>query len=188
MADPNLSPLARKLVHYVLAFAYAVERKPDQALVEAKAAYALAPYDGAFLSGLAEIPIAVGDPSLALEWIERAQAMLPEDDRHRHAWLLVLQGWALWLDDRVEEAMTTMSDGRVNAMAATPVGRAIMTVRAGILVELGRMEEARAEIETLLQHHPGISQNWLRKRNIHVDPALVERMEHGLALAGLPEN
>jgi len=42
-------------------------------------------------------------------------------------------------------------------------------------------------IENLLQSHPEISQNWLRKRNIHVDPAVASRMEQALALAGLPE-
>ncbi len=58
---------------------------------------------------------------------------------------------------------------------------------AVIFSELGRKEEARAEVAEMLRISPGVSIESQRERTPIKDPAVLERFLEGLRKAGLPE-
>ena len=188
MAQPNLSPLARKWAHYVLAYVNLAERDPDRALMEAEAAIALAPHDGTVLYVLAEIPIGAAQPARALEWIDRAGDLFPENDIMQSV-LLVYRAWALTAGRQWEQALAALSDPRVAPLRRSVVlGRYVLILQAIALAESGRLEEAKAEVRNLLQLDPGYNDVKFRQRNMHFDPELVEWGAVALSAAGLPQN
>jgi adenylate cyclase len=179
LADPEASPMTRRLGHVVLAFANLTERKFDQALMEAEAAMALSPYDGAMIHWVGEVAVSVGRPELALEWVDRVAALYPRDDP-RLPGLLSIRAWALVHEGKFEEALAVTSDTR----GMLPQ---IHILRATILSALGRPEEAKKEIETLLTLDPSASQARFRQRFFYFDPEIIEGRIMHLAAAGLPE-
>lgn len=180
LAEPMASPLTRRLGHLVLAYANLTEHRFDRALAEAEAAMALSPYDGAMAHYLGEIPIGVGRPELAIEWAERAMALYSANDP-RLPGVVTIKAWALFRQGRFEEALALMSDTR--GMLPN-----VHILRANLLIALGRPDEAKREIETLLELAPGSTQAQLRTRFFYFDPETIEQVIAGLAAAGLPEN
>lgn len=188
LAEPNLSPLARKWAHYALAYVSMAERAPDQAIAEAELAIALAPHDGGALSSMIEVPIGIGQSARALEWIDRAGALFPENDIMQSA-LMVHRAWALTADRQWEPALAALSNTKINALQRAPAwGRYIYILKAIALAEQGRLEEARAEVRNLLQLDPTYNDVKFRMRNMHFDPELVEWSSIALSAAGLPQN
>jgi tetratricopeptide (TPR) repeat protein len=51
--------------------------------------------------------------------------------------------------------------------------------------ELGRMEEARAQMEEVLRSNPNVSLGWFKQNVPYKDPADIERTVAGLRKAGL---
>lgn len=180
LAQPTASPLTRTLGHLVLGYANLVEGRFDQALTDAETAMALSPYDGAMAHYLGEIPIGVGKPELALEWAERAMALHPAGDP-RLPGVVTIKAWALSRQGRFEEALALTNDTR--GMLPN-----VHIMRANVLTALGRPDEAKKEIETLLKLDPGATQARFRKRFFYFDPQVIEQIVESLAAAGLPEN
>jgi adenylate cyclase len=187
LAQPNPTPLTRKGAHFVLAFVSLAEGNFDQALVEAEASRVLASHDGPFLAGLSEVPIALGQTSLALEWIDEAARGFAADD----PWQVLVtgyRGWALAVGEEFELALATLSDPRLVALSQVGWRTVIPLLRAMTLAQMDRLEDAEAEIAKALEIDPTYSRAKFRNRNIHFDPAILERGLSALALAGLPEN
>jgi adenylate cyclase len=180
LADPQASPMVRRLGHMVLAFANLTERKFDQALMEAEAAMALSPYDGAMIHWVGEIAVSAGRPQLALEWVGRVSALYPSDDP-RLGGLQSIRAWALMHEGELEEALAATSDTR----GMLPH---IHVMRAIVLSALGRSDEAKKEIETLLELVPSATQAQFRRRFFYLDPEFIEERIATLAAAGLPNN
>ena len=180
LAEPAASPLTRRLGHLVLAYSHMVERRFDQALADAEAAMALSPYDGAMAHYLGEVPVGAGRPELAIEWAERAMALYPAGDP-RLPGVVTIKAWALSRQGRLEEALALTRDTR--GMLPN-----IHIMRANVLTALGRPDEARREIDILLEREPGASQAAFRRRFFYFDPESLEQYIVGLAAAGLPEN
>jgi tetratricopeptide (TPR) repeat protein len=180
LADPAASPMTRRLGHVVLAFANLAERKFDHALKEAEVAMALSPYDGAMIHWVGEVAVSVGRPKLALEWVDRVAALYPKDDP-RLPGLLSIRAWAMVQEGKLEEALAVTSD--TGGMLPH-----IHVMRATVLSALGRVDEARKEIETLLELDPSASQAQFRRRFFYFDPEIIERRIAHLAAAGLPEH
>lgn len=184
LAQPNPAPLTRKGAHYVLAFVNLRERDYDQALVEAETSIALASHDGPFITGLSEVPIAIGQPSLALEWIERGARGFAGDD----PWQILVtayRGWATLVGGQPEQALVLLDDPKLMWL---PWKIGIPLLRAMAYTELGHLEDARAEIAKALEIDPTYSRAKFRNRNIHFDPTLLDDAIKRLAAAGLPEN
>lgn len=187
LAQPNPTPLTRKGAHYVLAIVNLAERNFDQALVEAEASRILASHDGPFLAGLSEVPIALGQTARALEWIDEAARGFAADD----PWQVLVtgyRGWALLVGAELDLALEALSDPRLAALTQIGWRTGVPLFRAIILVDMGRLEEARAEKDRVLALDPAYTLNRFRKRNLHFDPVILERAVAALALAGIPEN
>jgi adenylate cyclase len=180
LALPGAPPIARKIGHWVLAYASLGERNYDQALSEAEASLALAPYDGFWVYALSEIPIAAGHPERTIEWVERVSAMYREDDP-RLRLLGAAKAHALTSQGRFQEALVAVGDAR----GLLP---GYVLLRAYLLAETGRIDEAKAVVARLLEIYPGFSQDQQRRRNFFFDPAVLEPLIEVLAMVGLPEN
>jgi TolB-like protein len=185
LSDPRGSPMLRANGHISLAYANMVEGRHDQAVAEAEAALALAPYDGRMVYYLAEPLIGGGRPELALEWIERAETFYhPNDPRQQE--LASMKAAALLLHASGPAAALEVLSGIRTSDAI--VLRTTYLVRIYALVALNRLNEARREAEKLREHDPSWSQAKHRRRFFYVDPERLELVIQALAAAGLPEN
>lgn len=183
MEDPRASPLIRRVGHVVMAFVHLAEGRNEEAVVEAEAAIALAPYDGQLVYFLAEIPITAGRPQLALEWIERAAARYPPDDPVQ-AELAFVQAWAMLYDKGPEAALAILDEMRTRDPFLL---RGMFMVRTIVLVHLGRIEDARAAMSRARELDPDWTVEKHRRRFFYVPAPRIDASANALVLAGLPE-
>jgi tetratricopeptide (TPR) repeat protein len=97
------------------------------------------------------------------------------------AWYPAHLGWAYRLVGRYEEAIVALKQ----ALARSPNDLGVLLNLAATYSELGRMEEARAEVAEVLRLSPNFSLEMLRQMNPQKDPALAERSIEALRKAGL---
>jgi adenylate cyclase len=180
MAEPALSPLERRLGHYLSSFIAATERKFERALSEAETAIELSPYDVYMLAGLSQIPIMAGRPAEALEWIDRA-ALLDTNPQISQE-VAFYRGWALAVEGKLDEALTALESDRRGNDVFTPLMQAI------VLNRLGRSEDAAAKLKEALSVEPKFTQATWRELFFYSDPSIVEREVADLASLGLPES
>lgn len=179
MAQPALSPMERRLGHYLSAFIAATEQDFERALREAEAAIALSPYDVYMLAGLSQISIMAGKPSQALEWIDRAALLDANPEISQE--LAFYRGWALAVEGRSEEALAALREDHDTNTNQGSLMRAILLNR------LHRVEEAAAEFKRAIQIDPKFTQAKWRELFFYSDPAILEREIADLASLGLPE-
>jgi thioredoxin-like negative regulator of GroEL len=122
---------------------------------------------------------AAGQPERTIEWVERVSAMYREDDP-RLRLLGAAKAHALTTQGKFAEALHAMGDAR----GMLP---GYVLLRAYLLAETGRIDEARAVVARLVELAPGFSQDQQRRRNFFFDPAELEPYIEVLAMAGLPE-
>lgn len=183
LLDPTASPLTRSSMHVSLAYVNLAEQRFDHAVAEAEAAIALAPYDGRMVYYLAEIPIVAGQPELTLQWIERAALLYAPDDPRQQE-LASMKAVALFHTNGPEAALEVL-DGIRSSDAV--VLRTVHMVRTAMLVLLGRLDQAKAEVKKLREHDPTWTQAKHRRRFFYTDPNELNSMLQALAVAGLPE-
>jgi len=92
-------------------------------------------------------------------------------------------GWTYVVAGRFDEALKWT----FCALRERPTFAPALRLHAVCLVELGRLEEARATIAHLLQFEPGLTTSKLRQRVPIFDAKLMDAFLHGLHKAGLPE-
>ncbi len=184
LRDPTGSPMLRLGAHVSLAYANLAERRYDQAVAEAEAAIALAPYDGRIVYYLVEIPVVAGRPELALEWIERAETFHhPNDPRQQE--LASMKAYALLMASGPAAALEVLDTVRSSDAI---VLRTTYKIRTVALVMLDRLDEAKLEVQKLREHDPSWTQARHRKRYFYSDPQRLELSIQAFAAAGLPEH
>jgi len=164
-------------VHRFLGIVYLWKKQHDQAITEAERAVALNSNDAEAYAGLAYILNYAGRPEEALGLVEKAMRLNP---RHPVTYLHSL-GLAYRLTGRNEEALAAYK----RALARNPDLLVAHFMLAAIYSELGREEEARAEVAELLRLSPGFSLEVARQRTPYKDQAKLERLLAGLRKAGL---
>ena len=130
--------------------------------------------DGIILVG--DLLVTRGDPTGGLAWIERAMRLNPFHPDWYHASYAI----ALYSPNRFAEAAQairrTPSEGRWSSRLAACYG------------QLGRVEEARAEVAAILKAKPDYSINEFMNRIVLLErPEDRELFREGLIKAGLPE-
>jgi TolB-like protein/class 3 adenylate cyclase/Tfp pilus assembly protein PilF len=175
-AHETLSPLERRLGHWLFAYVCLRERDFERAVREAEAAIALAPYDAFLIGDLGNILISAGRPAQAIEWLDAAAAKDPANAPY----YAVTRGWALTVVGKNEESLVTLRDAAMN-WVNTPILRAIDLVR------LGRIDEAKVEVGKALEIDPAVTQAKWRAMVFYSDPSISDREIADLAAAGLPE-
>jgi adenylate cyclase len=171
----NLSPMERRLAHWLHANVAAVERKFDLALKETDMAVSLAPYDAFMIGDLSNVLIMSGRPTQALEWSDKAIA----GDPANKGYYLFYKGWAYTVLGDAEKAIDALKNGL--QWLNTPGLLAINYVR------LHRLDEATAEIQKLRNTDPSFNLEKWQQMSSYSDQRLMDRERADLALAGLPE-
>jgi len=174
LSKPAVTPQARRLGHWALAWAKQMKGDLPGAAVEAKAAIALAPYDSYMVSDLAVIPAMAGEPASAVALLEDMRSRDPNFDSY---WNLAL---AYYLTGDDERAI-----GAALRIRSNSLDRYVML--ASSYVRLGQMDEARAAIKKLLELEPNFTQSDVKDNYLYSDPSILERQTADLRNAGLPE-
>ncbi|MFA1677191.1 adenylate/guanylate cyclase domain-containing protein [Rhizobium mongolense] len=174
MRSDNLSPLERKMGHWLLAYANLVQRDFKNALREAEAAIALAPNDAFMVGTLAEVPAAAGNIDKAVSWTDFGIRNDPASEI-----LSFTKGWVLTVGGRYQE-----SDEIMKALGDwSPVIPLVMSINA---VNLGNIVEAKKQTRKALEIEPSLTaEEW--RTSTFVDDDVLDRQVSDLIKAGLPE-
>jgi len=176
LAKQDLSPLERRLCHWLFANVSVTERDFERALTEAETARRLAPYDAWMNGDLSWVFVAAGQPMQAVESAEAAQARDPANAAYYNG----IKAWAFEVAGKPQESLASSESGFL-------YGNLLQLVRAIVLIRLGRPDAARAEVKKALEMDPSFTQTKWREINFYSDPAILEREVADLAKAGLPE-
>jgi tetratricopeptide (TPR) repeat protein len=77
LAKDNLTPMVRRLAHWLFAFVLMYEHDFDRSIEEAQEAVKLAPYDAHLKSNLMDVLVAAGKYDMALQWLADSEARDP---------------------------------------------------------------------------------------------------------------
>ena len=148
LAEEHLSPQVVRLANWLMSYVLVQERDFDSALVAADKTLALAPYDMYALSRLMMVLVQAGRPEQALQWADQVAARDPAlgwSYNHR-------RGWAYLVLERFGEAADALSQTEFNDAHL---------LLAIAYVRLGRLADARREVEKMLKINPAITvQAW----------------------------
>jgi adenylate cyclase len=175
LSRENLPPHTQRLAHWLMAFVRCREGDFERALDDAEAAISLAPYDAFMLGALSQIPIMAGKPNQAFELLAKASAGNPQSQKIYS----LRRAWAYYTQGHYEKALEMLREG--------PKSVEVPLLRASCQFRLGRVEEARVEVNRALTIDPQFSQKKVREKYFYNDPAILERQVADLGAAGLPE-
>jgi len=169
------------LSHAVLGLTFAFARRYDDGIDNLLKAIALNPNLADAHGCLGVVQGMVGDYEASAKSVERACRLSPYD-----------AGKGLWLAGKGIGAFIAGRYDDVIANAGLilreyPAFATAYRQRAAALAALGRQEEARADMGTLLQLVPGLTVSQVRIRVPLKDPAAMDRWLDALRKAGLPE-
>jgi adenylate cyclase len=177
LAQDDLSPEVQRSAHWLNAFVLMQRGDYDEGVAEAERTIAITPYDARVLRQLTDVLIANGEYDLALDWLARAEPREPgREDEY------VLQRALIFrLMGRYDEAEAEYAKVE-NPDVYPRLSRAIA------LVNLGRIDEARAAVLGALADNPDFTQAMWREGSFYSDPAVLDGEVAALAQAGLPES
>jgi tetratricopeptide (TPR) repeat protein len=162
--------------HRMLGRVLAYTREFDDAEYHRRRAVELNPNDADGIILVGDLLVTRGDPTEGLAWIERAMRLNP----FHPDWYNATYAIALYSLNRFAEAAQAIkrmpSEGRWSSRLAACYG------------QLGRVEEARAEVAAILKAKPDYSINEFMNRIVLLErPEDRELFREGLIKAGLPE-
>ncbi|MBI3800766.1 MAG: tetratricopeptide repeat protein, partial [Deltaproteobacteria bacterium] len=154
------------IAHSILGFVYLIMKQHDKAIAEAERAIALDPNFADGYATLATILGPAGRPEEAIRVAQQAMRLNP----HYLPWYLNALGMAYLSAGRYEEAIAPLQQ----AISRNPNDWAAHVNLAVVYSELGREEEARAEVAEAQRISPVPLEVW-RQRNLFKDPVVRER-------------
>ena len=172
--NPQLS-----LGYSVLALLQMLDGQHEEAVASARKAVALGPNSAEAYLNLAVVLIYAGLHEDALRAMETVLRLNPKPTRQVHEY----QAFVLYMNHRYADALAALGNGQDVAM--DNLG---LETLAGANARLGRLDEAKAAIKTLLQRQPEMCIAWFRVNFAHHarEQDLNDRLE-ALRLAGLYE-
>ncbi len=138
---------------------------------------ALNPNDADSYALLGHILNFAGRPGEAVELVEKAMRLNP----HYPGWYLWNLGHAYRLMGRCSEAIAAQK----RAVNRNPHFMPAHLQLAGLYSDLGREEEARAEVAEILRMNPDFTLEGVRQKTPYSDQALLERSLESLRRLGL---
>ena len=154
--------------HSILGLVYAFKKQHDQAVAEGERAIALnANYADGYV-WLGFIACFTGKLEEVFELLKQAQRLNPHPPFIYYATL----GHAYYLQRRYEEAIAAQK----KSLLLNPTNAGDHILIACSYIELGRKQEARAEIREGLRLSPLASPNSLKERIPYADPAVSQRL------------
>ena len=167
------------LAYMYLGWAYVWKKQYEQAIAEAERAIALDPNFAEGYVRLGQILNLAGRPEEGINMVKKAMSLDPHYPPH----YLFFLGFCYYAMGQYEEAIAALK----RSLARNPDHFSPHRALAVIFSELGRKEEARAEVAEMLRISPGASLEGERERIVFKDQAVLERYLEGLRKAGLPE-
>jgi len=165
------------LGHHLLGKVYSRKKQHEKAIAELKKAIALSPNSADGLVGLGYILNFAGRPEEAIGLVKKAMRLNPMYPAY-YLWEL---GHAYFITGRYEEAIETLKrvlDRNSNFMPAH-------VFLAASYSEIGREEDARAEVTEVERLSPQASLVALRRTLPYKDQSVLERLIDSLRKAGL---
>ncbi len=167
--------------HIALGYSHAINRLPDEAILECSKAVSLNP-NFALAYGYRGLTLAhAGRSEEAIKDIDMALSLSPKDAQN--ALFVTAAGVAHYLAGRYDEAATCAEEG----IRIRPGFVAGHRVQCAALAQGGRMAEAHAALQKIKQLQPDVSATLLKKTLPYSTPDLLENFIDGLRKAGLPE-
>ncbi len=167
------------LAHTYLAWAQVSRKQYEEAIAEGERAISLDPNFAESYSRLGIILSFAGRPEECVSLVEKAMRL----DPHYPPMYLFYLGHAYFAMGKYEEAIAALK----RSLTRTPDLIACNLFLAVIYGELGRKEEAQAQVAEVLRISPRVSVEGQRSRMPFKDQAVLERFIDGLRKAGLPE-
>jgi TolB-like protein/class 3 adenylate cyclase/cytochrome c-type biogenesis protein CcmH/NrfG len=162
--------------HHVLGYVYLWKKQHEQAIAELEEAIALSPNSADGLAGLGGILNWAGKPEKAIGLVKKAMRLNPRDPY----WYLWILGHAYFLTGGYEEAIETLK----RVLDRNPYFLPAHFYLAAIYSELGRQEEARAEVAELERLGSQTSAEASKQKLPYKDQAVLERLFDSLRKAG----
>ncbi len=163
--------------HQVLGQVYFYKKQHEQAIAELERAIASDPNYADGYANLGIILAYAGRPEEGIGWVEKAMRLNPRPP----IWYSSYLATAYRLAGRTEEAITTFK----GVTTRTPQYLPPHIHLAAIYSELGREEEARAEVAEILTLNPNFSLEGVKQRWPFKDSTVLERYLAALRKAGL---
>jgi adenylate cyclase len=188
-ADSELMRAAREAVeldsnssgaHQVLSLAYLSAGKPDEMIAAGERAVELNPSHAAGHTWQAFFLSEQGRLEEALASAERAIRLSPRDPMR---WFFFSNLAGVHFNARRYEDAVEWARRSIRGNPSFPFSRAILAASYG---NLGRLTDARKEVEGLLRVQPGFSLSFAREGSV-ADPAYLDHYLGGLRKGGLPE-
>ncbi len=177
LSDPNLPAVGQWNGHWLNALVHLYYKNDyDFALAEAMKTLEIIPNDPTTLVSVSAIPVFAGEPDLAIEWINRAmsrEAQVPD-------WHHMQLGLAYHSKGDCNRAVEEHEK-------VAWVGLDKSASLVACYVELGRMDDAKAELAKLLEAWPEVTIAGSDRYLPHKDQAFLDRLHTALVEAGLPE-
>ena len=182
LAAPNTSRMVQWLGHSMMGYVHWHEGDFINAVLDAEKAVAINPHDAPAMSFLARVQIAAGNVERGIEWLQAT--INPDSDLHRNTRILA---WAYYLTGDYEKSIEA---AKLHVKLSRTFPAEVYLFIAAGNVRLGRIQEAREAIATLLKEKPTWSLaserawalDWPYKNQMVLDHWLSD-----LAAAGLPE-
>jgi adenylate cyclase len=168
------------IAHEIVGTTYLWKRRYEQAIAELERAIVLGPNWGSAYAVLGMALNSTGRAAEAIGVLEKAIRLNPRNPIFTANYLTALGG-AYRLTGRYDEAIITLK----KALGLFPKSLGAHQHLAVIYAELGRDDEAQAEVAEMLQINPKYSLDGLRQRLLYRDPAEIERYLAALHKAGL---
>jgi tetratricopeptide (TPR) repeat protein len=168
----------RGALHGVLAYRF------DEALELANRALMVHPNSVFVRNRAAAVYVKCGECHKAIAQCEAACRMNPLDSKKAATVTFTILSFALYMARRFEESIRA---GR-RALVLTPQSNIARRYVAISLAQLGRTDEARAEIAELLKHQPGASLAAVQQQAFFRHQWMKELQMEGLRKAGLRED
>jgi adenylate cyclase len=163
--------------HVVLSTVYIVQKYYDQAVAEGERAVTLDPNDAASYQLLGATLSVAGRPEEGIDLIKKAMRLNP----HYPPLYVTNLCVAYRMTGRYKEALV-WGKKLVSLAPNYPPAHFNLAI---VYSELGRMEEARAEVEELRRINPTVSLEIFKQFLPYKDPAVVERHLEAMRRAGL---
>ena len=164
--------------HQTVGYVHLQAGEHEQAIAKFEKALELNPNAGYPMMDLGEVLTYSGRPQEGIVWFQKAMRLNP----HHPDWFFWNLAIAEYAAGQYEEAAATMK--KMNA-----IPNRARHILAATYVRLGRLDEARAVVKTILENNPDYSLEKLRLTIAHKyqDPTVPERYIEDLRKAGLPE-
>ena len=165
--------------HTYLGWAYVWRKQHEQAIAEGERAIALDPNFAEGYARLGSILSFAGRPEEGIDLVKKAMRL----DPHYPPIYLIYLGRAYYAMGQYEDAIAAMK----RCITRDPDLMVPHLVLGAIYGELGRKEEAQAQVAEVLRISPRVSVEGQRWRMPFKDQAVLDRYFDGLRKAGLPE-